>query len=144
MRKIDQCPCSGGTLDKLLRPAILSVLAKESIHGYLIVKQLSSLRISRGEKPDATGVYRALGAMQVDGFVASRWVTSRPGPAKHLYRLTPAGRACLTRWVRTLVEHEAAIGELLQVARRASGVSSRACTCTKSPRRNTTRRGAKS
>ena len=33
---------------------------------------------------------------------------------------TGIGRVCLTRWVRTLTEHEAAIGELLEVARRAS------------------------
>jgi DNA-binding PadR family transcriptional regulator len=136
MRNIDQCPCSGGTLDKLIRPAILSVLAGEPLHGYLLVQRLSSLKISRGEKPDTTGVYRALGDMQVDGFVASRWVTSQPGPAKRLYHLTAAGRGCLTRWVRTLAEHHDAIGELLEVARHASS--------TKSPRRNTTRKGAKS
>jgi DNA-binding PadR family transcriptional regulator len=144
MPRIDDCPCSGGTLDKLLRPAILTVLAKEPLHGYLIVQMLSSLKISRGERPDATGVYRALGAMQVDGFVASRWVTSQPGPARHLYRLTPAGRSCLARWVRTLTQHQVALAELLKVARSASRGCRHTCGCIKSPRRKAPSRRTKS
>jgi DNA-binding PadR family transcriptional regulator len=119
MARLDDCPCSGLTLDKMIRPAVLTVLAREPLHGYLIVRRIAKLRILRGGKPDATGVYRALGSMQKTGLVKARWVLSRPGPAKRRYRLTRSGKACLRRWVRTLGSYERAVGELLRLARGA-------------------------
>ncbi len=33
MRDFPGCPCSGGTLDKLIQPAILAVLSEGALHG---------------------------------------------------------------------------------------------------------------
>ena len=120
MVDFELCPCSGATLDKLIRPAILSVLTAGSLHGYRLVEKLAELRIARGARPDATGIYRALHSMQEDGFVTARWDTKTGGPARRLYRLTSRGRQCLRRWVGTLAEYDAALRQLLATARRAT------------------------
>ncbi len=117
---LDGCPCCGETLDKLVRPAVLTALAAGPLHGYLIAKRIERLRISRGCCPDTTGIYRALHSMQEDDFVSARWDTKGAGPARRLYRLTPRGRQCLKRWAGTLVEYEAAIRQLLVAARKAA------------------------
>ncbi len=119
MPDFERCPCAGGTLDKLVRPAILSVLAAGPLHGYRLVEKLGSLGVSRGVQPDPTGVYRALRSMQRMRLVAARWDVSGPGPAKHVFRLTPAGKACLRTWVETLTTYRYAIDELLVTARHA-------------------------
>ncbi len=113
------CPCSGGTLDKLVRPAILAVLAKGPLHGYLVMKRISTLKVSRGEKPDAAGVYRALKSMEKESFITSQWNVSGSAHAKRLFRLAPAGRRCLAHWVESLTNHREAIEELLAIARKS-------------------------
>ena len=125
MPGLDNCPCCGVTLDKLLRPAILTALAAGPLHGYLIAKRIEGLRIARGCCPDTTGIYRALHSMQEDDFVSARWDTKSGGPARRLYRLSPRGRKCLTRWVDTLEEYDAAIRQLLSTAKRASRIGAK-------------------
>ena len=130
MKDLDQCPCSGTTLSKLIQPGILTILARGPLHGYRIVERLTHLRILRGSRPDATGVYRALRAMQKRKLVVSSWDVSEPGPALHLYELTDLGSACLRRWVRTLHEYRESVRQLLGAVKAASA----ACRCRR-PRR---------
>jgi DNA-binding PadR family transcriptional regulator len=120
MADFDACPCSGRTLGKLLQPAVLAVLAREPLHGYRIAEQVAGMAMFHGRRPDPTGVYRALKAMERRGLVASLWDLSKSGPAKRRYRLAPDGRRCLARWVRTLRAYGAAIQELLRTAERAA------------------------
>jgi len=130
MADLEKCPCAGGTLNKLIQPGILTVLAERPLHGYRIVQHLARLQTLGGAKPDATGVYRALKAMQKRGLVTSKWDLSEPGPAKHLYRLTRLGKTCLSRWVRTLRDYREALGELLRIVQKASA----GCRCPTSRR----------
>ena len=115
--KYQDCPCAGRNLDKLVQPAILTVLAGGEVHGYVLVQRLAAMPMFHGQKPDATGVYRFLRQMEERALVTSTWDTSDTGPAKHLYRLTDAGRACLVRWMATLAAYREAIGELLAMTR---------------------------
>ena len=115
--KYQDCPCAGRNLDKLVQPAILTVLASEDVHGYVLVQRLAEMPMFRGQKPDATGVYRFLRQMEERELVTSTWDTSESGPAKRLYHLTATGRACLVRWVETLATYHTALGELLAVTR---------------------------
>ena len=46
------CPCSGVTLDKLIQPAILAVLASEPSHGYRIAGESARCPASVGVKPE--------------------------------------------------------------------------------------------
>jgi poly-beta-hydroxybutyrate-responsive repressor len=115
--KYHDCPCAGRNLDKLVQPAILTVLLGEDVHGYVLVQRLAEMPMFRGQKPDGTGVYRFLRQMEERALVTSTWDTSETGPAKRLYHLTATGHACLIRWIDTLATYHAAIGELLDVTR---------------------------
>ena len=116
MKTNTKCPCSGGTLTKLVHPGILMVLAREPLHGYAVVQRLGSLRLLKGTRPDPTGVYRVLKSMEARGLVTCSWSRSSSGPAKRLYRLTASGTRCLGQWVATLREFDAAVTELLLTA----------------------------
>ncbi|NTW29188.1 MAG: PadR family transcriptional regulator [Coriobacteriia bacterium] len=114
-----ECCCTGKTLDRLVQPAILSILADEDLHGYAIVQLLAESPMFGGQKPDATGVYRSLRQMEELGYVDSVWNTSESGPAKKLFHLTDSGCACMARWVDTLTCYRAAVGELISMLRTA-------------------------
>lgn len=110
------CPCTGHNLDKLVQPAILTVLARHDVHGYVLVQQLSEMRMFGGQKPDMAGVYRCLRQMEERGLLSSTWDTSDAGPAKRLYHLTEEGWLCLTKWTNTLALYRDAIGALLELS----------------------------
>ena len=120
LRDFAQCPCTGETLDKLIQPAILAVLAEGPMHGYGLAERIGALPAFAGNKPDVSGVYRFLKAMEGKGLVLSSWDLSESGPAKKTYQITAAGQRCLRRWVRTLEEYREAITALLNTARSAA------------------------
>jgi poly-beta-hydroxybutyrate-responsive repressor len=113
---LDQCPCAGGTLDRLVQPAILVALADESMHGYRLHQRLGEGPVFGGRAPDSTGLYRALKTLEKRGLVTSSWDLGERGPARRLYTLTPAGSECLERWTATLAHYHAAIGALIDLA----------------------------
>jgi len=121
-RKLDlaDCPCTGGTLDKLIQPAILIVLSGGPLHGYALAERLSGMPMLGGHKPDGSGVYRFLKTMETNELVKSSWDTSQPGPAKRVYEMTEAGQCCLRAWIRTLEQYRDRINLLLRAARDAT------------------------
>jgi len=121
----DACPCAGATLARLIQPAVLTVLAGGALHGYRVVERLAAAPVMAGSRPDPTGVYRVLRSMERRGLVVAAWDLSDSGPARRRYRLTPAGRRCLGRWVATLAEYHRAIRGLLAAARKASAAPAR-------------------
>jgi DNA-binding PadR family transcriptional regulator len=110
----------GGTLDKLVQPAILAVLAEGPIHGYRLVERIGATPSFAGQKPDVSGVYRLLKAMEGRGLVTFTWDTSEAGPAKRTYQLTPKGQQCLHSWVHTLEDYREKVTSLLKAARAAA------------------------
>ena len=120
-----KCPCSGGTLAKLVHPAVLTILAGGPLHGYRIVERMAKMPVTGGIRPNPTGVYRVLRALEEEGYVTSTWDLSDRGPAKKSYRLTSAGRQCLDQWIETLDDYRRAIGKLLSEARRAAAAGPR-------------------
>jgi len=119
------CPCGGKTLDKLIQPAILAVLAKGPLHGYRIAERIGEMPMLKGHNPDLSGVYRFLRAMEDKGLVVSGWDCSERGPAKKSYRLTCTGEQCLSRWIQTLEEYRKAVTALLRTARKVVAGESR-------------------
>ena len=115
------CPCAGGTLDKLIQPAILVILAEGPLHGYRLVERLGEMRMLAGHKPDASGVYRFLKGMEGRGLVNSTWDTSGTGPAKRVFQMTASGQSCLRVWIATLEAYRDGINSLLKAARKAAG-----------------------
>lgn len=114
------CPCAGGTLDKLIQPAILVILAEGPLHGYRLVERLGEMRMLAGHKPDASGVYRFLKGMEGRGLVNSTWDTSGTGPAKRVFQMTASGQSCLRVWITTLEAYRDGINSLLKAARKAA------------------------
>ena len=113
------CPCTGGTLDRLVQPAILLALAEEPLHGYRLAERIGQLPMFRNAKPDASGIYRFLRSMESKGLVVATWDLSDSGPAKKSYQLTESGQQCLRQWIETLQEYREGITSLLKAARKA-------------------------
>ena len=120
---LGHCPCAGATLDKLVQPAVLAVLADGPLHGYALVQRLATMPVLGGREPDAAGVYRTLRSLASRGLVDSSWDVSGTGPAKRLYRLTASGRQCLATWAGTLEQYRKAVGQLLRAVRKAAGIT---------------------
>lgn len=67
MLTLTDCPCKGGTLDRLIQPAILAVLAEGPLHGYRLAARISEIpgfaaetqRLGRLPLPDEHGAERA-------------------------------------------------------------------------------------
>ncbi len=119
MLDFEKCPCSGGNLDKLIQPLILINLAHADLYGYKIVQLIADSPMFKGRKPDGTGVYRSLKAMEQRGLVVSSWSLADAGPAKRIYHITGDGMECLARWITTLKEYRQTIGMILEEAQQA-------------------------
>lgn len=111
--EMHQCSCSGKTLARLVRPAVLALLSREETHGYLLVGRLRELALFGDCPPDASGVYKVLKAMEREALVVSSWEPGEAGPTKRRYRLTRDGVACLEQWHSTLTEYREKIDGLL-------------------------------
>jgi DNA-binding PadR family transcriptional regulator len=118
---LDNCPCKGGTLDRLIQPAILVVLAEGPLHGYKLAERIGAMPGFIGQKPDVSGIYRFLKNMEAKQLVVSSWDLSATGPAKKAYQITEAGQSCLRAWAKTLEEYRDGITVLLKAARKAVG-----------------------
>ena len=108
------CPCVGATLDKLIQPALLAVLAKGPLHGYELTKRISEIPGFLDEQPDISGIYRLLKSLESRGMVISDWETAKGERAKRVFTLTDDGRRCLENWYETLSRHRKAIDALLK------------------------------
>ncbi|MDR2422362.1 MAG: PadR family transcriptional regulator [Deltaproteobacteria bacterium] len=107
------CPCTGRTLDKLVKPLVMTFLAKGQLHGYGIQRLLESQGSFAHGPPDLSGVYRSLKEMESQGYVESSWISNDGGPPKRCFSLTENGRACLAVWKKTLIDYRAQIDELI-------------------------------
>ena len=125
MRSLDNCPCSGNNLGKMLHPAILTVLAGGPLHGYRLLQSLAELRILRGERPDPAGVYRILRSLEELGFASGEWDLERPGPARRVYRITDEGTLCLETWLDTLRDYRQSLDELIAAVAASLGKMTR-------------------
>ena len=120
MSKIPDCPCLGGTLDKLIQPAILAALSHGPLHGYKLAERMSEMTGCCAGKPDLSGVYRFLKAMEARRLVVSSWDTPEKGHARRLFEITAEGKACLVKWAETLEAYHATITTLLEQVRAAA------------------------
>jgi PadR family transcriptional regulator, regulatory protein PadR len=71
-----------------LRPCILLLLREEPAHGYDLMQRLRPFGFVRD---DPGRLYRALRALEDEGFVHSAWQASSSGPDRRIYELTRAG-----------------------------------------------------
>ena len=117
------CACTGKNLVRLVRPAILTVLAEENLHGYRILERLAGMAMFHGQPPDPAGIYRVLKSMEQEGLVHCAWDLQGSGPARRQYALAARGRSCLEQWLGTLEDYFASVGELVDDIRRVLDTS---------------------
>ena len=112
---LNQCVCAGKSLDRMLRPAVLTVLCSSprGLHGYAIEKRLEEFQFCSRRGPDFTGLYRLLKKMEAEGLLRSAQRPSESGPSRRIYRATPGGKRCLSRWSRSLAEYREMLDDLL-------------------------------
>lgn len=122
MTDLADCPCSGKNLARLVQPAILAVLARESLHGYRILERLGAEAMFRDQPPDPAGVYRILKSMEQEGLVTCAWDLTSSGPARRQYAMTDKGRACLEKWLMTITKYQASIAVLRDSITKALGL----------------------
>jgi DNA-binding PadR family transcriptional regulator len=136
-KPFEGCACTGKNLVRLVRPAILTVLAEENLHGYRILERLAGMAMFRGQPPDPAGIYRVLKSMEQEGLVHCAWDLQGSGPARRQYALATRGRSCLEQWLGTLEDYFASVGGLVDDIRRvldaAPGVAPGAARCNCAP-----------
>ena len=95
--------------------AILSVLERDSLHGYELARQIE--KNTRGSlRFTLASLYPLLYRMEQRGWIRGAWQVSENGRRRRCYRLTPAGR-------KKLSPLRAEWSELFQALRRLSKVS---------------------
>lgn len=92
---------------------ILSVLARNEMHGYRIVKEID--RISEGYFALGEGtLYPHLHQLEKDGLIEGYWETTAGGRERKCYRITDHGRAELARrteeWKKFQAKLNSALG----------------------------------
>lgn len=84
-----------------LRPCLLLLLREHPAHGYDLHERLRPLGFSRD---DPGRLYRALRALESDGYVRSVWEKSSSGPDRRTYELTRAGNDHLDEIAGALIQ----------------------------------------
>lgn len=79
---------------------LLAILerAEEDLYGYQIAKRLQR-EGGAGALVKQGALYPVLRTLSAAGLLASRVVPSYSGPPRRYYRITPAGREALARWL---------------------------------------------
>ena len=110
------CACKGKNLDKLLQPAILSILYKENLHGFMLIQKLGEGPMFGGTEPDRAGVYRYLKKMEGSGLLTSDWdLEGDGGKPRRVYSITEKGKGCLVNWLYALRQYVQSVNTLLDV-----------------------------
>lgn len=112
-----KCSCKGANLPKLLKPALLSMLTREPMHGYAVAHALNSCGVF-GRDVDLSGVYRAIKELEADGRVSSSLRECGEGPARKVCRITASGRRCLENWRASLESYRDQISKTLEFMER--------------------------
>jgi len=89
----------GGLPRDYLRAGLLLLIAEAPAHGYDLLEHISELGFRTN---DPGGLYRALRAMEGEGYVESSWDHQNAGPPRRTYRLSEAGAELLGAWADAL------------------------------------------
>lgn len=94
---------------------ILSCLAREPMHGYRIVKELSQLSEGYFAMGEGT-LYPHLHQLEKDGLIEGYWETVAGSRERKCYRITERGKAELARKKEELQKFQAKVNKVLDVA----------------------------
>lgn len=105
-----------GHLYRFVEPSILLLLQRTGeAHGYELASQLGQYALT-DTAVETAALYRTLRLLERNGNVRSRWHTGKSGPARRVYRLTPAGEDHLQEWVAVLAHMSDSMNKFLKAA----------------------------
>ncbi len=115
-KRAHNCRCKeqGPTIRGFLIPCLLFLLEEAPCHGYQLIERLQE-RGYLGELPDPGVIYRHLRRLEQDDMVTSTFEAG-DGPARKVYTITSAGRACMKDWISKLDQLQAALNRFLKDA----------------------------
>ncbi len=96
------CTCSMGSINRFIEPALLlSLVLGGERHGYDLSTELNRWQVTDA-LVDKAAVYRTLRSLEIEGMVVSKWDIGESGPPRHIYSITPEGKALLKKWEHVL------------------------------------------
>lgn len=110
---VAKCACKGSFLDKLLQPALLTMLSKGASYGFQLLSDLEKNGMVSGDSLDPAGLYRTLKRMESVGLVSSFWDTESCAKPRRIYSVTEQGLDCLKNWYKTLLEYRSSLDTIL-------------------------------
>jgi DNA-binding PadR family transcriptional regulator len=91
-----------GNLYRFVEPVVLLLLKKKGrSYGYDLSNDFQHHALTDAEIERAA-LYRTLRKLEANGNVKSEWETDKGGPARRIYKLTPAGEKHLEEWATVL------------------------------------------
>jgi PadR family transcriptional regulator, regulatory protein PadR len=110
-----------GNLSRFVEPVVLLLLKKKGTsYGYDLASELEQYALT-DSKIERAALYRTLHQLQMNGNVASEWDTEGAGPARRVYRLTPAGERHLQEWASVLEHVSKSMSRFVKHTRSALG-----------------------
>jgi len=94
---------------------ILSCLARESMHGYRIVKELEQMSEGYFTMREGT-LYPHLHQLERDGLIEGYWETVTGGRERKMYRIAESGKAELARKREEWSRFQANVNQVLGLA----------------------------
>jgi len=111
------CTCAMGNLYRFVEPVVLLLLKKKNrSYGYDLAGDLQEHALTDAEIERAA-LYRTLRQLEMNGNVSSEWDTEGGGPARRVYRLTPAGEQHLEEWASVLDHVSKSMARFVKEAR---------------------------
>jgi poly-beta-hydroxybutyrate-responsive repressor len=106
-----------GNLYRFVEPVVLLLLKKKNrSYGYDLAGDLQEHALTDAEIERAA-LYRTLRQLEMNGNVSSEWDTEGGGPARRVYRLTPAGEQHLEEWASVLDHVSKSMARFVKEAR---------------------------
>lgn len=105
--------CKGLYLDKLIQPAILILLSRESAHGFLLLQKLKDSGLVEPSL-DPAGFYRTLKKMEKDDYITSDTEETKK-QGKKVYQVTDFGRQSLNSWKISLEKYDRHINRIIDM-----------------------------
>lgn len=100
---------------------ILSCLARESMHGYRIVKELEQMSEGYFAMREGT-LYPHLHQLERDGLIEGYWETVTGGRDRKMYRITESGKTELAKKKREWETFQSNVNRVLHLKPEGSGM----------------------
>ena len=126
---VQECPCQGKTLMRMVQPIILSILAGAPCHGYGIIQQIARTKLWEQSIPDPAGIYRTLREMEKRGLITSQPGNDAGGIGRRVFTLTEEGALCKQSWRRTLLEYQEGVREVIALLGPEEADTAPCCPC---------------